>query len=304
MRSLHGVWLAVTLLSVPAGATVTKDQCIDANGEGQALRHDGKFAQARREFETCGDPSCPRIVRDDCAQRLKDLDRVQPTIVFDVRDSGGVVVSAARVSVDGRPLAERVDGAPLRVDPGQHTFTFSADGVQPVTRVLMVKEGETDRRESIALGPLTPPDSGEVPPTPLESARASRPGIGTRRLLGLTAGGVGVVGLAVGGIFGFVALSAANRQRTDCASEGACASRLNALSDHATAQTDGNASTVAFVAGGVLVAAGATLFFTSAGRTAAGVPSATSGRARPPRGWVVVPMVGPGGAGLTWNMDL
>jgi len=41
-----------------------------------------------------------------------------------------------------------------------------------------------------------------------------------------------------------------------------------------------------------------------AGRTAAGVPSATSGRARPPRGWVVVPMVGPGGAGLTWNMDL
>ena len=63
-------------------------------------------------------------MRDDCAQRLDEIDRVQPTIVFEVHDGSGKDLSAVRVLLDGRPWLDRVDGAAVPLDPGAHTFTF------------------------------------------------------------------------------------------------------------------------------------------------------------------------------------
>jgi hypothetical protein len=57
------------------------------------------------------------MVRDDCTQRLDELNRQLPTIVFDGKDAAGGDVIAVSVTVDGRLLTERLDGAPLEVDP-------------------------------------------------------------------------------------------------------------------------------------------------------------------------------------------
>jgi hypothetical protein len=298
VRRFHGFSLIVTLVALPAGATVTKDQCVDANGDGQALRLEGKLAAARQKLETCGDPSCPAIVREDCVRRLRELDAVQPTIAFDVVDAAGSPVASVRVTLDGRPLEDRLVHSALRVDPGEHTFVFAADGALPVTRRLVIKEGEKDRHERVALAPVlgSPPPS--TVPVALEPIAAPRPGLGTHKLLGLTAGGAGIVGIALGSLFGVLTVSAANRQRSDCASVEACMSRASALSDHSSAQTDGAVSTVAFVAGGALLLGGAALFFMVPARPAGVTPE------RPVGAWRLEPVVGLFGAGLSLHGEL
>jgi hypothetical protein len=136
----------------PSG-DVTKDQCIEANTKAQSLRRSGKLVSAHAQLAICIDPRCPGIVRNDCTQRLDDLERVQPTIVFDAKDAAGNDLSDVRVSMDGKPLVGRLDGTAIEVDPGPHAFTFDVSGQPSVTRGFVLKEGEKLRRERIVIGP-------------------------------------------------------------------------------------------------------------------------------------------------------
>jgi hypothetical protein len=172
-----GLTMALWLVQVPALAQMSKEQCVDANTRGQHLRTDGKLSEAREQLRQCGDPSCPAIVRDDCARRLDDLDRVQPTIAFEVKDPSGADVSAVKVTMDGKLLTERLDGKPLPVDVGERFFTFEVDGQPPVTltRTLVLTEGEKGRRERIVLGGGTASASAPVSPIALvASGRVGR----------------------------------------------------------------------------------------------------------------------------------
>jgi hypothetical protein len=72
-----------------------------------------------------------------------------------------------------------------------------------------------------------------------------------------------VAGLALGSVFGALTMEEVARQHSDCASPASCPRRSNALSDHSSATTDSLVSSVAFAAGGALLAAGLTLFFTA-----------------------------------------
>ena len=235
-----------------ARADVTKAECVKANAEAQALRLKGVFGAARDKLTLCADPTCPGMVRDDCTQRLDELERAQPTIVFEAKDAQGADVLAVSVAVDGQLLADRLSGTALRVDPGEHTFTFRAEGRPPLTRTFVIHESEKDRRERVEFPAL--PSAGVIAPT------ATDHGLGTQRVLALTAGGLAVAGVVVGSVFGVLSTSAASRQDTDCASPTSCLNHTQALSDHSTAATDGAVSTVAFVAAGVFLAAGITLF--------------------------------------------
>ncbi len=275
--------LVAALLCTPAvaAADVTKAECVDANTTGQRLRHDGKLSAAREQLRKCADPSCPEMVRDDCTQRLDEVEHMQPTIVFVAKDAAGNDLSSVSVTVDGHPLADKLDGAELPVDPGQHVFSFAAAGCAPVTKTLVVAAGEKGRRESVAMGggaPASPVAAGtqtqgsgpnpEQPPPGAATGPSSGNGMGTQRILGLTSAGLGVLGVAVGSIFGLMASSAWSAQKTDCASAADCPRHDQAVSDHSRMSTDATISTVGFVAGGVLLAAGAALFFTAPGATA------------------------------------
>jgi hypothetical protein len=147
--SLAGV---LCLASAPAFADVTKNQCIEANTRGQELRRDGKLSAAREQLRLCANPACPALVRDDCARRLDELDKIQPTIVFVTKDAAGNDVAGVAVAVDGRPLAARLDGSELLVDPGEHVFTFTAPGQPPISRTLLLAAGEKDRRQEVVVG--------------------------------------------------------------------------------------------------------------------------------------------------------
>ena len=294
LRVALQIALAVGLPSGSALADMTKDQCVDANSKAQDLRRDGKLSAAREQLRACSSPSCPAVVSDDCTRRLDDVEKAQPTIVFDAKDGSGRDVSAVKVSVDGRSIAERLDGSPLQVDPGEHTFVFTTPEKASVTQTFVIKEAEKERRERIVLAspsapaaPLAPSPDGALSSTPPPGGEAPAGGLGTQRILGLVAGGVGVAGIAVGSVFGVMTLSEGSQQQTACASSTNCPHPTQAASDHSTGETDRTLSTVGFIAGGVLLAGGAVLFFT------ARHPESTAAARL-----VFVPSVGPGGGAL------
>lgn len=277
-RRLAGLFL-VSLLSsfgvahaqesatvAPAVPMPSKEQCVEANGKAQEQRRDGKLRVAREWLMACASSACPALVRDDCARRLDELERAQPTIAFSVQDPNGSDLSEVVVSMDGDRLATRLDGTAMLVDVGQHTFRFEADGYETLTRSLIVLEGEKLRRERVALRPSggvqtlqeTEAATATVPPS---ETRALASGLGTQRLSGVVAGSVGAA-LLVGGIaFGMVASSRWSTAEKQCPTHMGCSAK--AIHDRDTAAEYATVSTVGLVTGGVLVALGVTLFLTA-----------------------------------------
>lgn len=249
--------LALALLSAPVWADATKEQCADADVKAQDLRRDGRLSAAREELRLCAAQSCPPIVRDDCTKRLDDLEKAQPTIIFEARDGAGNDLGAVKVTVDGQPFADRLAGAPLPVDPGEHTFTFEVAGQPPLQKKLVVRENEQGRRESVVLGPA---------PAQSPAASPERPSSGpvAQKILAVVAGGIGVVGVGVGSAFGLIAMSKKNDAQKVCPDLCKDSSGVSQWSD---AKSAGNVSTVAFVVGGVALAAGAVLWLTAPSST-------------------------------------
>jgi hypothetical protein len=297
VRALAASLAILAVASQASAAGVTKDQCIDANTQAQSSRRDGKFDAARAQLRMCADPSCPAIIRDDCTRRLDDLEKAQPTIIFDAKDGAGHDLVAVTVTVDGQPFATKLEGRAMRVDAGAHTFVFTVPGQPDVQKSYVIKEGEKDRQERVIIGsapvvapvptPTATPTPAALPSTPPD--QPSEGGMSTRKKIGLAVGGAGVVGLIGGGVFGFLTISAAGKQKTDCASSTNCANYSQASSDHSTAQADGMISNIVFIAGGALLATGAVLFF---------LPNPSTTEAPPAARLVVAPSVSPGGGGV------
>ena len=107
-----------------------------------------------------------------------------------------------------------MQGLALPVDPGDHVFTFVAPGQPMLTRHFVLKEGEKDRRERVVIGPIVAAPAAAPAPATAETAG----GLGTQRLLGISAAGLGLVGVALGTIFGVQTFSAVSTQHSDCPS--------------------------------------------------------------------------------------
>jgi hypothetical protein len=269
----------------------TLPQCLAANESAIKLRVDHKLRQAREASLVCASAACPGEVRDACEKRAAQVSAVIPMVVFDVTDASGNLVTVASVTMDRLPLAERLDGSPLAVDPGEHVLSFSAPGQPTLEKRFVFEEGVIGRHESVVLGAAaTLPASVAIEPQP--TATRSSSGLGTRKLAGLAVGGVGVAGVAVGSIFGIMTFASWSAAGSACGSGGTShcsrASAATVTSDHSAAETDGTISTVAFVAGGALLATGVALFVTGASHEHTGRPTA-----------VLAPAVGPGQAGLS-----
>jgi len=161
---------------------VTKEQCISTNEEGQDLRRAGRLRSAMDRFTYCSAPACPAVLRADCTARLQDLQRAMPTVLLEVRDARGNIVSAVTVTMDDAPFAERLDGTSLPVDPGTHRFVFKTAGADAVSKELTIREGEKNRRETITLpmpagtaeregdASVVAPPPGSPPATPATAA--------------------------------------------------------------------------------------------------------------------------------------
>jgi hypothetical protein len=246
--------LAVTLAGGSARA-VDAHECIVASDQGQQLRDSHKLAAARERFASCASDACPMLIRSTCQKWLAQVTAEQPGFVVGVRDLAGHDLIQVRVFVDGVLATSTLDGAPLRVDPGEHVLRFDADGFAPAEQTLLARQAETNRQVNVILSPAT-----AASPMPLTAPAVQPAGepdqiphSRTWNTVGWVLGGTGLLGLAAGASFGIGAIvengdAHCNAEKQQCL-EGP-------LGD---ARTLARASDVAFVAGGALLVAGVTL---------------------------------------------
>ena len=114
---------------------------------------------------------------------------------------------------------------------------------------------------------VAPAASSSAPPTSVDAVKSSDGS--TQRLIGLIAGGAGIVALGAGAFFGLKAKSTYNDALAQCNPSKQCDQRGLDLGSDATSQA--TISTVAFVAGGALLAGGAVLYLTAPRGTAVSV---------------------------------
>ena len=253
--------LAVLLCgSIAHSAEPTKQTCVEANDAAQDLRQSGKLRQAREKLVLCSAASCPAIVRDDCGQRLTEVDAAMPSILFEAKDAAGNDLAAVTVTMDGQPFADKIDGTQRPVDPGEHTFVFEAAGLPKVEKKLVVVEGLKGRREVIRLGSAKPTEAATPAPVPSREEVSSR--WNGPPILAWAAFGVGGAGLVLGITTGLVAGGKHSTLAGECNNTaGTCAPQY--AGDLDSFHTWRTISTIGYVAGALGVAGGAVLWLTA-----------------------------------------
>lgn len=173
---------------------------------------------------------------------------------------------SATLQIDGAPsdLAAAIAGT-APVDPGAHSITVSAPRYLPWTGT--VTAGDSGVVESRV--PMLVEDTGPEGPPPPPTFTTTR-----KIAIGVAAGGL--VAIGVGSVFGLMAVSKKNDAATECGDSDPknCTPGKN-LSLWSDAKGLGNISTITFIAGGVLLAGGAALWFLGAPSTSK--PTVTGG---------------------------
>lgn len=253
-------------------ANPSKVECVTANEAAQTLIQSGKLIEAEGKLATCVIASCPVLVRADCAERLSEIDRVMPSITFELRDSEGNRVPAARVTMDGQALPEALGARPVRVDPGEHRFLFEAEGLPLAEGTFLLHQGEKSRKETIvfaaaptkvpavAIGSVVQPQSKAGLEAAGQAKQEASPSSAAIPTLAYVAAGVGAVGLALGIGAGVAADSKHAALEGECGPGSVCA--LGVQSDIDDFHALRAWSTVGYVLAAAGLAGGAILWLT------------------------------------------
>ncbi len=193
------------------------------------------------------------------------------------------------IRLDGEVLGQAALGIAAPMDPGSHTLSASATGKLAWQAKIEIAAGPAEK--TVLIPTLANAPAGSAPgaanaPSAKGSGKAQR--VGAYAL-----GGLGVVSLGVGSIFGLRALSK-NKESNEQGCVGNMCPR-DAAATRRLAKDAGNVSTVMFIVGGVALAGGVTLYLTA--------PRAQADEAKP-AGAQASLTLGPGSANVelttTW----
>ncbi|MEO6575244.1 MAG: hypothetical protein ABIP89_15470, partial [Polyangiaceae bacterium] len=191
-----------------------------------------------------------------------------------------------QITCDGERLPREAWGHPRAVDPGAHAITAAEPGKKTYEATLQVAGGGAESLAIPALEAILVVAPVPEPPPPATPEPEHDKGLTGRRKLAILVGGVGVVGLGVGSIFGLVSINAHKSATNACATPSPCGS-VEGAKDWTSATQAGNISTVAFIVGGAALATGVVLWV---------LPAASPDRKN--ASVHITPIVGPGSAGL------
>ncbi len=135
----------VFTLAASAHAADERVACAEAADRGQNARDQGKLSAARVEFTDCSRSSCPRIVAKQCTEWLADVSRMMPTVTFRALDPQGTEMLDVTVYVDSVERKGSIDGVPLEIDPGVHTFRLVHAGLPDALFQANIRVKEKDR---------------------------------------------------------------------------------------------------------------------------------------------------------------
>ena len=271
-----GLFLFVPAILVTTAALADdKAACLDAASKGQTLRNAHKLVEARDQLRICAAATCPAVVQSDCANWLADVERALPSVVLTAKNAAGVMLVDVKVTVDGRPLASKLDGQAVPTNAGQHTFHFEGTDGSADQQVL-VTEGDKNQRIAAVLGAAAPAAAAPGA-APADSGGSSSPW----KTVGWVLGGAGIVGLGIGTVFGVMAMS--DDSSAHCNASNQC--QPGPLS---SARSAALVADVGIIAGGVLLAGGAGLLLFGPSGGSAEQPGASA---------ALVPLVRADGAG-------
>lgn len=209
-------------------------------------------------------------------------------------------IDGLRVTRDAVEIGQGLWNVPFPIDPGPHDIGASAPGRKAwAEHVQITTNGSTftiivptlldDPDAAAATNPAILPGQGSHGDHPLPPEKPQSDG-STQRVLGVAVAGVGVVSAVVGIFFGLHASARLDESNTDnrCVANNRCTQI--GVDDRSDAQTAALLSDVGFIAGGVLIAGGAALFFTAPHGKKSSSPAAH-----------FAPSVGPKSAGLSFG---
>lgn len=267
-RTALALLASATLSAVaPLARADDKQACLAASEKAQQLRNAGKLTEAREQLSICGRAECPKLIQTDCTQWMREVLDVIPTVVPAAKDRRGRDIVDVRVSIDGKVAAESLDGKPIAVDPGVHTFKFETKGAPPHEEQMVVRQAERNRlvTATLAIGD-EPGKGGATAPAGASDAGAGERGLPVAAMI------VGGVGLAGGGVALYLGLSAdasGRELRDTCAPKCTDAQVQDVKDEQSTARIVGIASGVVVAAAVVLLV----LHYTSKPSRAAAAPT-------------------------------
>lgn len=258
-------------LDPKVGTLARLAECEEHLGHLAAAR--GRWQQALNLARSSGDARATHAEGE-----LARIDKVVPKIEIVV---SGDPPAGLAVRLDDVELGPASLGVKLPVDPGHRMIRATAPGKKATAIEVDVRADGTVTR--VVVPPLaddaTTPTTAPPPPplttatAPPSSPPASEPPPPSSpwRTIGLASAGVGLVAMGTGAVFGVIAKSKRDDSnapggcvKDDCPAGGPTQARRDAVSA-------GNTATMLFVIGGVLAAAGVTVYLVA--------PSSSSSRA-------------------------
>jgi hypothetical protein len=309
MKRLHAKLLCSVLAACAVGSSATKARAQEATTTGTAtvlfdeavaLMERGKLAEA-----------CPKLARSnelspnggtlfalaDCYERsgriasawvtykeaairanaakrvdaekkaTDSAERLAPNVSkLVIQVPAAAAVDGLAIELDGRAVARAEWGVATPIDPGPHKIQITAPGRLPATRDLSFDR--VAAQKTIDIPEL------ERQPEPVGGADEGASRGNGQRIAGFVVGGVGLVGLALGTVFGLSASSKNDDAARHCRDGNLCDSEGIRLDKEG--RDAATLSTIAFIAGGTLVAGGLVLVLTApSGREKSSAPVQT-----------------------------
>jgi hypothetical protein len=247
----------------------------------------GQLVKARKTYIRVTNEKLParasQPIKQAHADADKELEALEPRVPYVSVVVQGAGPNPVTVTMDGVQVPPALVGVPRPVDPGDHKFVATAQGMDSALSSVSVKEGHSETvvlTLHAAAGQPAAPPPGYAPvgygqpqqPAQPPPAQDTGGGHGPSPLTWV-AFGVGAVGLGVGTVFALQASSKAsdvNGQKCDqLGPDGKadwCPSSVGSMQDDV--RSANTISLAGFIVGGVGVAAGVTLLLTTSKKSA------------------------------------
>jgi hypothetical protein len=220
--------------------------CYEKNG--QTASAWATFKEAQSASQQKGHADWAELARTRAAALEANLSRLTITVATPAPDG-------LQVTRDGAVVGSAEWGTPIPVDPGAHVVEATAP--HHATFHQSVQVTGAGASQTLAVPALAEDTTPIVSPGDGGAAPASHGS--TQRMIGLVVAGVGVVGIAVGSVFGVVAMNKENdATQHDCTGNFCNSTGVQLGNDAHTAAT---VSTVAFGVGAAALAGGLVLYF-------------------------------------------
>jgi hypothetical protein len=239
---------------------------------GQCHETFGRFASAQATYLKAKELAATRGKQDHIKkadERLKAIDSKVAHLSIDQGPLDGI--PGASIELDGVVTTAR----DVAIDPGPHVVETKAPNYD--SGVYRVNVDQSAAQTTVVVPRPTPRGRGvslveEKKAGPqLEPSKTESPS----RVPAYLLGAAGLAGIALGSVSGLIASSALEDAKGPCPTYPKCSPEANEPNDRATIWA--TVSTVSFIAGGALLAAGAVYFFVAKPKTQVSVSPSTNG---------------------------